>query len=303
MKIEDYLSIVIATYNHCSLLESTLQALLNSPVRDCRITVLDNKSTDGTCALCREYSSKFKNLKIYTQPVNLGGGSPNYMHGIEFCDTEYIWHLADDDVYDFSHFEDVEEAIFSNKYNLIQVGAHTEGDWNWGIEGTPRELYEKGYNYFRFSSFLPCDIFRFSYYTKYIYDAYLAISCSYPHMPSLIAAYKDDVCIYLSKYRIVKAVIGQQTYASNVPIKGFILLSEKLDTKSDKRRCILSQLSCIIGDAYPRFLYHRRFPDTEEGRMLYRILFKAASFTEKIKIILSYIPVKILGVISPYKGI
>jgi len=301
MALEDNLSIVIATYNHSNLLESTLKALLSSPVRDCRITVLNNKSTDNTLQVCQKYIEKFSNFGVYTQPVNLGGGSENYMHAIEFCETEYIWHLADDDLYDFSCFDDVKEAIISKKYDVIQVGAHGDEKWDWGIEGTPKELCDKGYNYFRASSFLPCDIIRYSFYTRYIKEAYAAISLWYPHMASLIAAYKENANVYLSKHRVVTAVIGAQTYGMNVPIRGFVLLSEKLTTKEDKRRCILSHLSGSIGAAFPRLIYHRRFPKSEESRMIFRILFNAATFKEKLMIVLTYIPVKILCIVKPYK--
>lgn len=294
-RIEDVLSIVIATYNHCNLLENTLKSLLDSPVKDCRITVLNNKSTDDTLSICEKFSIKFKCLEIYTQPVNLGGGSENYIHSVEFCNTDYLWHLADDDQYDFSHFSDVADALLSQKYDIIQVGAHQEGDWDWGIEDTPRGLYEKGYSYFRFSSFLPCDIFRYTYYTKYIKEAYAAISLWYPHMPCLIHAYLDDVLIYVSKCRIVTAIIGHQAYNSFVPQRGFILLSDMLPERKDKRRCIKAQM---FGDnmavAYLKYIYHGRVPDNEERHSIYHRLFSVMTLREKAQVILFYLPILVL---------
>lgn len=301
--LSECLSIVIATFNHQDLLACTLSALLESPVRDCRITILNNKSTDGTLAVCDEYKNRFRQLEVYTQPVNLGGGSENYIHAIEFCDTEYIWHLADDDQYDFSHFSDVEEAILSCQYDLIQVGAHQEGNWDWGVSDTPRHLCEKGYKYFRFSSFLPCDIFRYSYYTKYIKEAYAAISLWYPHMPCLIHAYIDDVQIYVSKERIVTAVIGHQTYNSFVPTKGFIVLSDMLATKADKRRCIESQIFEGLDITYLKFVFHGRVQRGVEGLGIYKRLFDVMNVKEKIVVMLGYLPATILHAIKRLKKV
>lgn len=292
--LSESLSIVIATFNHQELLSSTLHALLKSPVRDCRITVLNNKSTDGTLSVCENFKKLFKRLDVYTQPVNLGGGSENYIHGIEFCDTEYIWHLADDDQYDFTYFSDVEDAILSGRYDLIQVGAHQEGKWDWGVADTPRHLCEKGYKYFRFSSFLPCDIFRYSYYTKYIKEAYSAISLWYPHMPCLIHAYNDDIQIYVSKRRIVTAIIGHQSYNTFVPRRGFIILSDMLQTKEDKRRCIESQITDSLDMAFLKFIYYGRIPNNAEKGSIYKRLYNVLSLKEKIVVIAGYLPATIL---------
>lgn len=37
--------------------------------------------------------------------------------------------------------------------NIIHVGAHNDGEWNWGICDTPKSLEKMGYAYFRYSSF------------------------------------------------------------------------------------------------------------------------------------------------------
>lgn len=289
--LEGLLSIVIATYNHSSLLDNTLNALLNSPVKNCRITVLNNHSTDDTLKVCENYLGKLKRLEVYTQPVNLGGGSANYIHSIEFCNTEYIWHLADDDQYDFSHFSDVEEAIISCKYDLIQVGAHQVGDWDWGKADTPRNFLKDGYNYFRFSSFLPCSIIRYDYYTRYIKEAYSAIALWYPHMPCLIEAYNNDVLLYVSKHRIVKAVMGHQLYGNYIPIRGFAFLSTLLSDKKTKNLFMKSQYSKNLAKCLLSWIYRDFIPRNQEGFFVVLSIFCCCTFFEKLLFLIGIIPV------------
>lgn len=295
--LEGLLSVVIATYNHSSLLDNTLKALLDSPVKNCRITVLNNHSTDDTLKVCENYIDKFKRLEVYTQPVNLGGGAANYIHSIEFCNTEYIWQLADDDQYDFTHFDDVIGAIISKKYDIIQVGAHNEGSWDWGMADTPRNFLNRGYDYFRFSSFLPCSIFRYNYYVNFIKEAYAAISLWYPHMPCLIHAYLDDILVYLSKTRIVTAVIGAQSYSVEIPFKGFILLADLLPNRLDKEKCVNAQMPGRISTIFLKFLYHHYFQNCtmyETPWLYYYKLYKVGSLIDKLIILLGFFPVIIL---------
>jgi glycosyltransferase involved in cell wall biosynthesis len=296
-KIDSLLSIAIATYNHSSLLKNTLQALLDSPVKDCHIVVLNNKSTDDTLRVCEYFSNEFSHFEVYTQPVNLGGGSENYIHAIEFCKTEYIWHLADDDKYDFSYFDDVKDILLQKKYDIIQVGAHDEGIWDWGIADTPRRLFEKGYNYFRFSSFLPCNIFRYSFYTRYIKEAYAAISVWYPHMPCLIEAYNNDTLLYVSKHRIVTAVMGEQRYGNYIPIRGFASLSALIKDRKTRNQFMKSQYTNNLAKCLLIWIYRGFIPHNMEGAFVTLSIFRCCNFKERLLTIIGVLPVYLLKIL------
>lgn len=292
--IEKYLSIVIPTFNRKEQLKETLDQLLLSPVKNCRITILNNCSTDGTLELCNSYSSLFKNFSIVSQPVNLGGGCENYIHSISYCETEYLWILADDDSYDFSNFDDVFEELKNSKYDIIQVGAHDDCEWKWGVADTPKELVNRGYNYFKYSSFLPCTIFRYTYFCKYIKEAYDGIHYRYPHMPSLINAYKYDVIVYLSKKRIVTASVGVQSYSSYIPLRGFALLSSRLSNKAEKRQLI----TCAFPDKIEKFILkiilNSSIPFNYEGNMVLYRLFSVCTFREKFIVCGGILPIFVL---------
>lgn len=235
IKLKDKLSIILTTYNRSKQLQVTLDALKNSPIKDCRITILNNHSTDDTLDVCKKLALSFENFQVVTHSVNLGGGCENYIHAIDYCNTEYMWILSDDDTYDFSSFDDVEEEIFKANVNIIQVGAHNDRTWDWGICDTPKALQKLGYPFFKYSSFLPCTIFKYDFFVRYIKDAYDYIHYRYPHLPSIVSAYNNNLPIYVSKCRIVTATINVQTYSDYIPFRGMIMATKFLDQRDTKR--------------------------------------------------------------------
>jgi GT2 family glycosyltransferase len=51
MGLEHHLEIFIVTYNREKFLKQTLGFLVGSAVKDCKLTILDNCSTDNTASL------------------------------------------------------------------------------------------------------------------------------------------------------------------------------------------------------------------------------------------------------------
>lgn len=293
--LENKLSIIITTYNRADLLKKTFEYLKESPIRKCRITVLNNKSTDNTLDICESYRQYFTDFTIITHPVNLGGGCENYIHAIDYCDTEYMWILADDDEYDFSYFEDVTERINESDVDLIQVGAHNDCKWDWGIIDTPRNLCNMGYNYFKYSSFLPCTIFKYDFFCKYIKQAYDYIHYRYPHMPCLVKAYECNSKVYLSKHRIVYAIMGNQAYSSYIPIKGFAFVATMLKKRKQQRIVMSSQYNKNLAYCFLVWTFRKFIPNTPEGKLVKYLIYSYCSTIEKLIIILLYFPVKILS--------
>ena len=120
-KLKDQLELFLITYNRCELLASTLGALLseNSPVRNCNLTILDNDSTDGTLQLLTNITQTHQNVKYIRNKKNIGGNA-NALHAYELATKEYVWLLCDDDLYDFSGWNEVEQAM-EQKVDIICV--------------------------------------------------------------------------------------------------------------------------------------------------------------------------------------
>jgi|WetSurMetagenome_2_1015567.scaffolds.fasta_scaffold58674_2 glycosyltransferase involved in cell wall biosynthesis len=239
--IIDELTIIIITYNRESLLKLTVDALLKSPFSKCKIKILNNNSTDNTKEEICRYVQINPNLEIITNKINIGGDG-NILRAIEYAETTYLWILADDDTYNFKECDDVIEQIQQGKVDLIHVGGHTDVEWIYGGNiSTPQEQIKKGYPYFKICSFLPANIFKVRLAYPYIIDGYKNIINMYPHMPFLIAAYQNNNKFYISKRRIVNAIIGQQKYGYGNCLSGWIDTSTFLKTKKERKLFIFNQ--------------------------------------------------------------
>src|SRR4051812_15580028 len=95
------LEIFIFTYNRAESLKRTLLQLAAEPVRSCRITVLDNHSTDATPEVCTGARNFLPNLRHIRHSKNIGGLA-NYLRAIEVAEAKYTWVICDDDSFDFT---------------------------------------------------------------------------------------------------------------------------------------------------------------------------------------------------------
>ena len=114
--IKDKLQIILITYNREHFLSETLTSIfgVSSPVKDYDITILDNHSTDGTALLVQKYQSTHVNLKYICHNKNIGGNA-NIARAFEIARKKYLWILCDDDEYDWSAWNEIEDAIRGNK--------------------------------------------------------------------------------------------------------------------------------------------------------------------------------------------
>jgi len=119
--LKENLEIILITYNRKEYLKNTFEQIFaeGSSIKDFEITILNNKSTDGTTELIEEYRQKFPNIKHIIHNRNIGGNA-NIARAFEIATKKYLWILCDDDDYDFTHWEDVEKAI-AEDYDAIVV--------------------------------------------------------------------------------------------------------------------------------------------------------------------------------------
>ena len=115
LTLKPRLSIVLITFNRDKLLQRTLTQIFaeNSPLKNLKIHILDNGSTDKTPSICSYYKEIFPNLSYSRNALNAGGNA-NICKAFEIgfsVPSEYIWVLCDDDFYDFSHWKEVEEGL------------------------------------------------------------------------------------------------------------------------------------------------------------------------------------------------
>lgn len=124
MNIKENLQIILITYNRKKYLQQTFEQIFanNSPIRDFAITILDNKSTDGTSELIEEYKKKFPKINHIIHNRNIGGNA-NIVRAFEFSSKKYLWILCDDDNFDWTHWNEVVEAM-QNDSDIICICHH-----------------------------------------------------------------------------------------------------------------------------------------------------------------------------------
>lgn len=112
MSMVEKLEIIIVTYNRERYLRRTLETFLSegSPVRDCRIVILDNKSNDGTQATALAFCATHSNVEYRRNRHNLGLAG-NIVRAMEIAEREYAWIVGDDDAYDWTGWGEVEEMM------------------------------------------------------------------------------------------------------------------------------------------------------------------------------------------------
>ena len=127
---------------------------------------------------------------------------------------DYTWVLCDDDKLYLNDVDDLIKILVDGKVDLIHVGAHEEIKWNYaGKKMSPKNLINGGYHYFKAGSFLPCNILKTENFQKYfIIKGYNSIWNAYPQMPFLANVYKENELVYLTKFRLVTAITGNQSY-------------------------------------------------------------------------------------------
>ena len=123
MTTEQLLNIVLITYNRAPFFEKTLEMILapDSPVRNCALTILDNKSTDETPKIAARYENLHPNVKHHVNNFNVGGNA-NIAKALEmYGTTPYHWVICDDDVYNWDGWPEVEDAMRRGE-KLICIG-------------------------------------------------------------------------------------------------------------------------------------------------------------------------------------
>lgn len=179
--LKDKLEIFIITYNRKLYLEHTLQQVYSeeSPIRDFQITILDNKSTDGTSELIDNIIVNFQNSKHIIHNRNIGGNA-NIARCYELATKEYFWILCDDDEIDWTHWRDVEKAILEEKADAVVVSNYINPK-----ENTAQLLAQL--------SFVPAGIYKTANLTDTVMqNISYQISCCFPQLALVCKLINDN---------------------------------------------------------------------------------------------------------------
>ena len=201
--INENLEINVITYNRAAALERTFQQLLDGPFADCKITVLDNCSTDHTPEVCAKYQKLLPDFHIIRHEKNIGL-SANYLRAVEISRSLYTWILCDDDSYDWSQCEDVLAVLKEGEVDWICVGAPGQQEWERGLRTTTKSLWKRGCRFFYVHTFFPSIIFKTERFdAECLTLGYFNAVNAYPNHRFVSKALEQNFSEYVSQHTIV----------------------------------------------------------------------------------------------------
>ncbi|MFM7389998.1 MAG: glycosyltransferase family 2 protein [Vampirovibrionales bacterium] len=188
------LQIILITYNRANHVERTFQQLLaeGSPVRNLPLLVLDNNSTDATADVVQQWQANFPNISYQKNRYNVGL-SGNAFKAMELASNDYVWIICDDDVYDFTAWPEVEQAIERGE-ELLCVSRYV----------LPEDVKHLEEHIAVQLTFIPAMIFKTSLLTDTVMrNAVDSVFTLFPHLCPVFAMFNEGKTPYVISQAIV----------------------------------------------------------------------------------------------------
>jgi glycosyltransferase involved in cell wall biosynthesis len=117
------IDILLAVYNGEKYLPAFLDSLLEQSQDNFRLVVSDNKSTDGTPAILRDYARRFMHgLVVLSVPPETVSAPRNFARVTQAAEAPYIMYADADDVW---RSDKVERSLSALKAMEVRYGAET----------------------------------------------------------------------------------------------------------------------------------------------------------------------------------
>lgn len=231
----ELISAKLITYNRAPSLERTLTDWFSCGLRDIPLEVLDNASTDCTSRVIDAF--RIKGISVLTHQHNIGVCG-NILRATERFTSKYCWLLCDDDIIDKSAAPALLDAITSQRYDALIVGAPERASLPIGRSGSGSHLRAAGARLYHTMTFLPATI----YDRKFLDDGVLmrcnkAASTAYPHLPLI-----DSIIANASNIRIADKLVFQRAYTQSgkqVRISGVYQIAAAAQYVNKSRRKLI----------------------------------------------------------------
>lgn len=131
-------SVIVPIYNAEGTLRRCLDSLVGQRFSDYELLLINDGSTDGSDAICREYANTYSCVRCFAKEN--GGVSSARNLGLEQAEGEYILFVDSDDYVSQDYFASLSHALESNATDLLMFGYCNFGgisaEWDTG------EFYE-----------------------------------------------------------------------------------------------------------------------------------------------------------------
>ena len=113
-------SVIIPIYNTEKFLKRCIDSVLNQPLKELEIILVNDGSTDSSNEICLEYSRKYKNIK-YLNKSNTGCSDSRNI-GIRMATGDYIVFLDSDDYIEKDMYENLYNKAYTENMDIVMCG-------------------------------------------------------------------------------------------------------------------------------------------------------------------------------------
>lgn len=107
-------SIVFTSYNHSIFLKQAIDSLLSQTYKDFELIIVDDKSTDGSQEIIKEYQDR-ENVSIFLREQNSGSYVKASNYGVQYAKGKYILFAQCDDFAAPTQLETLVNAFKQNE--------------------------------------------------------------------------------------------------------------------------------------------------------------------------------------------
>ena len=184
-------SVIIPMYNAEKYLAACLDSVLAQTLTDFEVVIVDDCSTDSSCAVAESYLEKFGGrLKIISLPKNTGNASIPRNEGLRFSRSEYIFFMDNDDLLIqtalaelYRLAEDFQaDAVYMERGFILDKENFTEATWNKNVALIDKPTLEIQDVSARVENFLRTG-YGWAPWTKFVRrDFLIANKINFPHV-------------------------------------------------------------------------------------------------------------------------
>ena len=116
------ISVAVCTYNGEKHLQEQLQSLVNQDYPNKEIVIVDDKSTDGTLKILKDYEQKYSFLRVFQNDSNLGY-IKNFERAISLCNGDFIALCDQDDIWDLEKLSVLQKTILPDSFLIYHDSA------------------------------------------------------------------------------------------------------------------------------------------------------------------------------------
>jgi glycosyltransferase involved in cell wall biosynthesis len=111
--IKPLVSILIPVYNREKLVRRAIESAINQTYGNMEVILVDNKSTDKTYDVLKEFAAKYPNVKVYQNEENIGPVR-NWKKCLEYSSGDFIKILFSDDWIEDTFVEKCMEILLAH---------------------------------------------------------------------------------------------------------------------------------------------------------------------------------------------